>query len=108
MAAKGTGKLKAGQLRVNGKLYELPKKLTLGQAADIEQASGVAFGSVGGVHALISLLWISMRREDPNVTLADVQALDFDEIEIGEDEASPPVGKAPAARRQTTKKRPRK
>jgi hypothetical protein len=103
MAANGS-KLKKGQVRVNGKVYSLKQNLTLLDAADVEEVTGVPYGTAQGVRALITMIWIAMREEDPSVTLDDVEALDFKQLEFPEDDAGPPA-RTPARRRASTKKR---
>jgi hypothetical protein len=80
---------------VNGKSYEVPEDLTLGEMCDAERYFGVEFGTAdsgsSNVRMAAALLWISVKRQDDSVTIDDIRALPPDVFKISaEDDAGPP------------------
>jgi len=82
-------------LIVNGERYEEPESLTLGEARDIKRISGAGLDEWGAnlrggdPDSLAALLYVVMRRKDPSVTEADIDAIDAAAIG-GMDEENPP------------------
>ena len=85
--------------RVDGREYEIPGDLTLGEMCDAEQFFGVEFGqaATSGMRMAAALLYIAIRRVDPSVTVEDVRNLPpevFANMDDGD--AVPPVSAAAA------------
>ena len=82
------------KFNVNGKDYDVPTDLTLGEMCDAERFFGVEFGNneTSGVRMAAALLWIAVARVDKTVTVEDIRALD-PEVFMSlarEDDALPP------------------
>lgn len=77
---------------VNGKNYNLPTDLTMGEMCDAEQHFGVEFGKPdqSSVRMAAAMIYISIRREDPTVTPDDIRELPLDVLEkLGADVIPP-------------------
>ena len=80
--------------QVNGKEYPIPADLTLGEMCDAERYFGVEFGenATSGVRMASALLWITIRRDDPTVTVDDIRNLPMDVFaDITGGDAGPPA-----------------
>lgn len=83
-------------IRVNGIEYPFPPEdVTLGEMCDAEQFFGVDFnsGTQTGMRMTAALLWISIRRLDPTVTVDDVRELPPDIFQQLGGDADPPAEK---------------
>ena len=81
-------------IKVNGKEYPFPPlNLDLGEMCDAEQFFGVDFnaGLQSGMRMAAALLWITIRREDPTVTVDDVRKLPPEIFEALGGDAGPPA-----------------
>jgi len=86
---------------VNGKEYPLvpPDDMTLGEAAEAERITGQGYDwdkRIGGV-GMLALTYIAVKRIDPRVTLADLEGLHGEDLEIvgvEDGEAIPPASRA--------------
>lgn len=83
---------------VNGKTYEFPESLTMGEMCDAELHFGVEFGNnrTSGMRMIAAMLWIAVTRKDPSVTVDDIRALPpevFESFKGLEDDAGPPEDK---------------
>jgi hypothetical protein len=77
-------------LRVNGTFYPLPKSYTLGEAEVVERVTGMNVqefvaalpeqGKKPDVRVLIAFVWHAMHRENPALTVDDVRALEFEDL----------------------------
>jgi hypothetical protein len=79
-------------LRVNGKFYPLPSSYTLGEAEVVERVTGMnvqqftealpkqAQKEHQDVRVLIAFVWHAMHRENPDLTVDEVRALEFDDL----------------------------
>jgi hypothetical protein len=77
-------------LRVNGTFYPLPKSYTLGEAEVVERVTGMNVQQFAealpnqatkpDVRVLIAFVWHAMHRENSALTVDDVRALEFDEL----------------------------
>jgi hypothetical protein len=78
---------------VNGKNYNLPTDLTMGEMCDAEQHFGVEFGKPdqSNVRMAAAMMFIAIRREDPSVTPEDIRELPLDVLEKLGTDAVPPV-----------------
>lgn len=96
------------KVRINGKEYDFPSSFTLGESRVIQRESGIGLGgleqalAIGNADVAACLIYIILRRENPAVTMEDVEALDMvtielikDEPAVGEGGQSPPAGAAP-------------
>jgi hypothetical protein len=85
------------RFRVNGKDYPMPTELSLGEMCDAERFFGVEFGNnaSSGIRMAAAMLWIAIKRVDPDVTVDDIRELPTDVFEgFGEVDESPPVSDA--------------
>lgn len=62
--------------------YEFVQSPTFGEARAIEKVAGVAFAAMGdpskqSVDFMQALVWISMRRVDPDITFDDLDDIDM-------------------------------
>lgn len=81
---------------IDGSEYPVPEKLTLGEAADVEEITGQAYDpGKPGAKMTLAILYVAMRRADPAVKLEDVRDLDLEGIDFKEADAGPPAKKAP-------------
>jgi hypothetical protein len=62
---------------VNGVEYELASELDMGEMCDAERYWGVEFGNqeTSKVRMAAALVWITIKRQDPTVTIDDIRAL---------------------------------
>lgn len=83
----------AGSFSVNGKEYNLPTSLTVGEMCDAEGYFGVEFGTEKqGLRMASALMWIAVRRVDPTVTVEDIRALPAEVFaSVVDADASPPA-----------------
>lgn len=86
----------AGSFEVNGKRYSLASDLTMGEMCDAEQFFGVSFGDPDAkpsIRLAAALMFVSIRRQDPTVTVGDIRELPAEIFEsfIAAGDASPPV-----------------
>lgn len=99
-------------ITVEGKQYEIPEKMTLGEASLIKSASGLSmrqlqFGlEVGDPDLIAALIVIVMRRSGRNAELGDVYEMDVTEIDFGgaEEADDGPPAESPAGKSGTTRK----
>jgi hypothetical protein len=78
---------------VNGKTYDVPEDVTLGEMCDAERYFGVEFGTASGtstVRMAAALLWIAVKRQDDTVTVDDIRALPPDVFNVEERDVGPP------------------
>ena len=85
-----------GSFEVNGKRYSLVTSLTMGEMCDAEQFFGVTFGDANAGTSLrmaAALMFISIRREDPTVTVEDIRDLPIEVFEsfVAAGDALPPA-----------------
>lgn len=72
-------------------------KVTLGDIVDIEEVCGVAWDDIldleGGLptKALLAMVWVAKRRDDPSFTLDDARETPVAEIQAMTVEADPTV-----------------
>lgn len=67
-----------------------PNDLTLGEIEDLEGAGGVPFGvlmkqldeQTFSSRALTALVWVAMRRKDPDFTLEDARRVKIGQVEV--------------------------
>jgi hypothetical protein len=96
------------KLVIDGREYEIPSdpaKIPLGDARAIKQITGLSIARFYGQLAsdptdgdcLTAFIYVVMRRENPGLTVEDVERLSFGSIEwvSGEADASPPVATSP-------------
>ena len=87
------------KFEVDGVNYEFVQSPTFGEARAIEKVTGTPFGAVDmarlSIDTLQALLWISMRRVNPDAAFEDIDGVDtkvlaglFEEVEV-EAEADP-------------------
>jgi hypothetical protein len=80
---------------VNGKEYDVPEDLTLGEMCDAERYFGVEFGTTTAntstVRMAAALLWVAVKRQDDTVTIDDIRALPPDVFKVAEGDAGPPA-----------------
>jgi hypothetical protein len=81
---------------VNGRAYEFPESLSMGEMCDAELYFGVEFGSkrTSGIRMVAAMLWVAISRVDSTVTVEDIRALPAEVFETFanlEDDAGPPV-----------------
>jgi hypothetical protein len=78
---------------VNGKDYNLPTDLTMGEMCDAEQHFGVEFGKPdqSSVRLTAAMIYIAIRRQDETVTPDDIRELPLDVLEKLGADAVPPV-----------------
>lgn len=85
-----------------GKDYEIPTRLTLGEAADVERICDGAEGEGKELRRMLAMTWIAVRRIDASATFENIRDLNFDEMEWVTDDpeaegaASPDVSGNPA------------
>jgi hypothetical protein len=75
---------------VNGTFYPLPKSYTLGEAEVVERVTGMNVQQFAealpeqakrpDVKVLIAFVWHAMHRENPALTVDEVRALEFDDL----------------------------
>lgn len=86
--------------KVNGRVYQIPTDLSLGEMCDAEREFGVEFGNqqTSSVRMLAALLWLAIRRVDDSVSADDIRDMPADVFAdldgIGDEAASPPAGGA--------------
>lgn len=94
------------KFNVNGRDYDVPTDLTLGEMCDAERFFGVEFGNneTSGVRMAAALLWVAVSRVDKTVTVADIRALDPEVFtSLGGGDALPPAsGAAESASPETS------
>jgi hypothetical protein len=80
---------------VNGKEYPVAQQetLSIGEYADIEEITGQGYDlEKGGFRAGLALIYVSVKRVDPRVTVDDIRALRDSDVEWrGVPDESPPV-----------------
>ena len=86
----------AGSFEVNGKRYSLAADLTMGEMCDAEQFFGVSFGDPDAkpsIRLAAALMFLSIRRQDPTVTVEDIRSLPADVFEsfLAAGDAGPPA-----------------
>lgn len=84
------------KFEVNGTEYEFVQSPTFGEARAIEKVTGQPFASFGDqksptVDFMQALVWISMKRVDPEVTFDDLDDLDMGLLASLQEEAAPEV-----------------
>lgn len=82
------------KFEVDGVNYEFVQSPTFGEARAIEKVTGIPFSSMAdpskqSVDLMQALVWISMRRVDPEITFDDLDDLDMG-ILSGLAEVEPP------------------
>jgi len=85
-----------GSFEVNGRRYGIVQDLTLGDMADAERYFGADFSDVNAGSSMrmaAALIWLSIRREDPTVTVEDIRELPSDIFSsfIAKGDAVPPA-----------------
>jgi hypothetical protein len=75
---------------VNGTFYPLPKSYTLGEAEVVERVTGMNVQEFAAalpeqakrpdVKVLIAFVWHAMHRENPALTVDEVRALEFEDL----------------------------
>ena len=92
------------RIEIRGDSFEIdPQKLTFGEAARIESATGLTFSKwgeqlqAGSVTALRALVWTLMRRTQPELRIDDVDGVEFGEVQMVADKPQKPAGKAARA-----------
>lgn len=92
------------KLVIDGREYQMPTSFTLGEARVVKRLTGRVLDELGGLSGsdpdwIVALVWIAMHREDATVTVEQVEALDFGDLQMEgqEDEPSPPDGPAQPA-----------
>lgn len=83
----------------DGVLRIKPDELTIGDLADFEKIAGVTFTTATRTDkdgnsdlsavALLALVYIVKRKDDPNFTLDDARDVKLTELQIGEDKPDP-------------------
>lgn len=67
-------------------------QLEVGEAVDFEEACGIPISALGPgnvpAKALVALIWITQRRNNPEFTIEDARRVKFSELEF----ADPPAG----------------
>lgn len=75
-----------------------PGKLSFGEAKKIESATGLTFTqwgnqlAAGSLTALQALVWVMLRRTNPELRFDDVDDFNLEEVAIVGDEAAKPKG----------------
>jgi hypothetical protein len=84
---------KKGYVVVNGEHYEIPTKLTIGEQADVEEILGQGYDADrGGPKLDLAMVFVTLRRADPALTLEEVRRLDADSVSFKDgDDAVPPA-----------------
>ena len=91
------------KLLINGREYPMPTSFTLGEARMVKRLTGKSMDELGDLSGadpdwMVALVWIAMHRDDPTLTVEQVEALMFEDLEFTEaDEGapSPPVTSEP-------------
>ena len=85
--------------------------LTLGEMIDIEDIAGVPMGDLGSgaalsAKAMLAMVYVTLRRDHPDVTLDDVKGLDVSLLSADTDDDEVPVvpGKEAVGSKSTSKK----
>jgi hypothetical protein len=92
------------QLHINGKPYPVPTSFTLGECRMIQRITGRSVGEFGralstvaaseDADTLTALVWVVMHRENPAVTVEEIEQLDivtaFEQPKPGEGEGEQP------------------
>ena len=80
------------KIRIYGKEHEVPENLTLGELADMEKITGQDYDlSKPGLLGMLALAYITLRRDNANVTIEDVRGLTAADVQaVEEEDASPP------------------
>jgi hypothetical protein len=86
----------AGSFEVNGKRYSVATDLTVGEMADAENYFGADFSDPKAARQIrtgAAMLYISIHREDPTVTVEDIRSLPSSVFEsfLQVSDASPPA-----------------
>ena len=91
-------------VNVKGRRYEAPASLTLREAHEVKQISGLdvlelqAALAKGNAAAMVATVFVAMRRSDPTVTVEQVWELDIGEIEFETGEQDEGADAVPPAR----------
>jgi len=88
------------KLKVNGKEYPLvtTDQFTLGEAAEVERITGQGYDFENvGARGLLAVAYITIKRVDASVRLADLELLTAADLEIEEPEEVVQVDPAPPA-----------
>ena len=67
------------------------ERLTFPEAAAFEKVTGISFADAAGnksIAAIQALVWIAMKRQQPEMRFSDV-TMPIEDIEFAEDEAEP-------------------
>lgn len=69
-----------------------PQDLTLGELEEFEAATGMTMADIGKgtAKAILGLIWLAKRREDPSFTLDDARKLKVGEITFANPTAAAP------------------
>ena len=82
---------------VHGRKYDVPEKLTLGEARTLKRIAGCSLPQFEHLlaqndpDAMVAWLFVVIRRSDPKVELPDIEALEATEIEYHDDPPAPEV-----------------
>lgn len=87
-----------GTITVDGVDYEVPEKFTLGELADIEEIIGQGYDpeKPGGARSTLAVIWIAMRRKNPQLRLEDVRNLDAELIAVEQEAEERPPAQEPS------------
>lgn len=82
-ARRGRKKTAAGPPEITVDLTDWRSKMTLGDAADIEAATGLPFEEVSRRSMTLgaALIWITRRREDPKFTYRQAREISLGELQ---------------------------